>query len=57
MVKALEVQCARRNSKGVCVSGICLCPKCGAEKWCYAAREPNEDEPPCLQCRKAQEAE
>lgn len=48
------LRCGRWSDRGVCLSGICRCPMCGGEKWCYAAREPEDSEPPCTQCKKAQ---
>ena len=45
-------RCVRWNERGVCVSGICRCPVCGGEKWCYALREPDAPEPPCGTCQR-----
>lgn len=55
------LRCVQWNG-AVCVSGICRCPVCGGEKWCYAARHRDEPEPPCSACKdrangeKAQDA-
>lgn len=44
------IRCARWNGS-VCVSGVCRCPVCGGEKWCFAARRPDEPEPRCAACQ------
>lgn len=50
------LRCAQWNGS-VCVSGVCQCPICGGEKWCYATRHRDEPEPPCLTCQKRMKQE